>query len=272
MSGKSNKQYKNIKTRLIAGFFVGYGLYMQTFSCYNKLNRYTPRAMKKLLAIALSILSFTGLANAQDVLKGTVYENSSNTKLDNVFIRDGNNKQITLTDKNGDFSIKTATGHILIFTSPGYNPDTLYLIDMRPKKVVLIPQFIALNQVNIRSTRLAFDPRKEYPDVYQKSKVYAFSPSTWFSKEGKDARRLKKFFQREAQERHVDEVFNKAYVGSIVPLKGQELENFITLYRPSYAFLRNNNAESMVAYINDSYKKYQALPADKRSLQPLTTP
>jgi hypothetical protein len=226
--------------------------------------------MKKLFAIAILILSVSGLAHAQDLLKGTVYENGTNVKLDNVFIRDNNNKQITLTDKNGDFSIKAATGHILIFTSPGYNPDTLYLIDLRPKKVMLSPQFIALNQVNVHSTRLAFDPRKEYPEIYEKSKVYAFSPSTWFSKEGKDARRLKKFFQREAQERHVDEVFNKAYVGSIVPLKGQELENFITLYRPTYAFLRNNNAESLVAYINDSYKKFQALPADKRSLQPLT--
>ncbi|OOQ56463.1 peptidase associated/transthyretin-like domain-containing protein [Mucilaginibacter pedocola] len=228
--------------------------------------------MKKLFAIVIAAIATTSIANAQDVLKGTVYEHGNNTKLDNVFIQDINNKQITLTDKNGDFNIKAATGHTLIFTSPGYFPDTLYLIDTRPKRIELSPQFISLNQVNVRSTRLSFDPRKEYPEVYEKSKVYAFSPSTWFSKEGKDARRLKKFFQREAQEKHVDEVFNKAYVGSIIPLKGQDLENFLTLYRPSYAFLRNNNAESLVAYINDSYKKYQALPADKRTLPALTTP
>nr|WP_294947752.1 hypothetical protein [uncultured Mucilaginibacter sp.] len=227
--------------------------------------------MKKIFSAITLILLVAGLSHAQGVLKGTVVESGTNAKLKDVFIRDNNNKQITLTDKNGDFSIKTATGHILIFTSPGYNPDTLYLVDMRPKRVTLTSVAIALGQVNIRSTRIAFDPRKEYPEVYEKSRVYAFSPSTWFSKEGKDARRLKKFFQREAQERHVDEVFNKAYVGSIVPLKGQDLENFITLYRPSYAFLRNNNAESLVAYINDSYKKFEALPPEKRSLPALTT-
>lgn len=228
--------------------------------------------MKKIFSLIILTLTAVAFAQAQDLLKGTVVENGSNTRLNNVFIRDNNNKQITLTDKNGDFSIKTATGHTLIFTSPGYTPDTLYVIDMRPKRVAMVSVAIALGQVNIRSTRLAFDPHKEYPEVYTKSKVYAFSPSTWFSKEGKDARRLKKYFQREAQERHVDEVFSKAYVGSIVPLKGQDLENFITLYRPTYAFLRSNNAESLVAYINDSYKKFQALPADKRSLPPLTTP
>lgn len=227
--------------------------------------------MKKIFSAITLILLVVSLAHAQEALKGTVVESGTNAKLKDVFIRDNNSKQITLTDKNGDFSIKTTTGHVLIFTSPGYNPDTLYLVDLRPKRVTLTSVAIALGQVNVRSTRLAFDPHKEYPEVYQKSRVYAFSPSTWFSKEGKDARRLKKFFQREAQERHVDEVFNKAYVGSIVPLKGQDLENFITLYRPSYAFLRSNNAESLVAYINDSYKKFEALPPEKRTLPTLVT-
>jgi hypothetical protein len=124
--------------------------------------------------------------------------------------------------------------------------------------------------VSISASRQAFDPKKEYPDVYQKSKVYVLSPSSWFGKENRDARRLKRYFRTEAEERHVDAVFTRAYVGSIVPLKGKDLEDFMTLYRPSYAFLRSNNSESLVAYINDSYKKFQTLPPEKRSLQRLT--
>ena len=226
--------------------------------------------MKKILFAVALLFSATDAVLAQSAMNGTVYESKSNIRVNNVFVRDNNNKQITLTDKNGDFSIKTATGHILIFTSPGYDPDTLYVVDLRPKRVELTSQTIALNSVTVRSTRLAFDPRKEYPEVYEKSKVYAFSPSTWFSKEGQDARRLKKYFRSEAEQRRIDEVFNKAYVGSIVPLKGPDLENFMALYRPTYAFVRSNNAESVVAYINDSYKKFQALPPDKRSLPPLS--
>ena len=75
---------------------------------------------------------------------------------------------------------------------------------------------------------------------------------------------FKRFFANEAQERHVDEVYTKTYVGSIVPLKGQQLEDFMTLFRPTYAFIHNNNGPSLAAYINDSYKKYLALPPDKR--------
>ncbi len=227
--------------------------------------------MKKFFCIALLGL-IVGSVNAQDVLKGSVHENGNNNTLPDVFIRDINNKQATLTDQNGDFSIKTAEGHTLIFNSPGYISDTLYVINMKPKKIELKSMSISLREVNISTTRRdSFDPHKEYPEIYEKSKVYVMSPSTWFSKEGKDARRLKRYFAHEEQERHVDEVYTRTYVGSIVPLKGQDLDNFMTLYRPTYAFLRNNNGPSLVAYINDSYKKYMALPADKRVLPSLTS-
>jgi hypothetical protein len=226
--------------------------------------------MLKIYSAIVILLFAATVSNAQSVVKGTVYESGTNTRLNNVFVRDNNNRQVTITDKNGNFSIRAAVGHTLIFNSPGYVSDTLYVIDLRPKKVEMVTQTINLRQVTVNATRTNFDPRAEYPEVYEKSKVYAFSPSTWFSKEGKDARRLKRYFKHEAEERHVDAVFTPAYVGSIVPLKGNDLVNFISLYRPTYAFLRNNEGPSLVAYINDSYKKFLALPPEQRKLQSLT--
>lgn len=225
--------------------------------------------MKKLLSVAAILLFIASFAHGQSTYKGTVYENGTNTRLSDVFIRDANSRQVSITDKNGNFTITTAAGHTLIFNSPGYNSDTLYLVDMAPKKIMLTTQRISLSQVNITATRNAFNPREEYPEVYEKSKVYVFSPSTWFSGEGKKARRLKRYFQHEAEERNVDAAFSPGYVSGIVPLKGNDLENFMTMFRPSYAFLRSNNRESMAAYINDSYKKFMALPADKRAPQAL---
>lgn len=218
-----------------------------------------------------AILFATASVNAQGLLKGSVADNSNSAKLTNVFIRDNNSKQVTITDDNGKFAIKTETGHILIFESPGYVSDTLYVVDMAQKKISLTPKIIALREVTINSTRqAAFDPHKEYPEVYTKSKVYPLSPSSWFGKEGRDARRLKKYFKKEEDERHVDAIFTKEYVGSIVPLKGKDLENFMTMYRPTYAFLTSNDAESLAVYINDSYKKFQALPPEKRALPKLS--
>lgn len=218
----------------------------------------------KLFAIAL-LVSAVGTAHAQGLLKGSVHERGSNAKLTNVFIRDINNNQLTLVDKNGDFQIKTATGHTLIINSPGYVSDTLYVIDMTPKKINMTVLTIALREVNINSNRATFNPHEEYPEVYQKSKVYVLSPSSWFGKDAKDARRLKRYFAEEEEDQKVDAVFNMAYVGSLVPLKGQDLENFMTLYRPSYDFVKSNTRESMAVYVNDSYKKYMALPPEKRT-------
>jgi hypothetical protein len=42
------------------------------------------------------------------------------------------------------------------------------------------------------------------------------------------------------------------------------------MYRPTYAFVTSNSSESLAVYINDSYKKFEALPPDKRVLPKLT--
>src|SRR5581483_559751 len=139
-------------------------------------------------------------------------------------------------------------------------------------RVQMKSQPIQLREVNITAARTAaFDPHKEYPEVYEKAKLYPLSPSTWFGRDAKNARRLKRYFKNEQEERQVDKIFTRAYVGSIVPLKGQDLEDFMTMYRPSYKFITSNNSESLAAYISDSYKKYKDLPPEKRHLQPLVS-
>ena len=224
--------------------------------------------IRYILIVLLGLIA--GSVNAQGLLKGTVHESASGNKLPDVFIRNTNNKQLALTDKDGNFSIKAETGNLLIFDSPGYMSDTLYLVDLSPKKIELTTKTIALREVKINSSRQAFDPHKEYPEIYTKSKLYVLSPTTWFGKEATDARRLKRYFRREAEERQIDAVFTRAYVGSIVPLKDTELDDFMLMYRPTYAFIKGNNNVSLAVYINDSYKKYQALPPDKRKPQSLT--
>ena len=220
----------------------------------------------------LLLVSMAGSIKAQQLLKGTIYESSGGARLPDVFVRNINNKQLAISDKQGNFSVKAETGNTLIFEAPGYIPDTLYLIDMLPKKIQLSTQTIALREVKISSTREAFDPHKEYPEIYTKSKLYVLSPTTWFGKEARDARRMKKFFRREQEERRVDAVFTRTYVGSIVPLKGEDLDDFMLMFRPTYDFIKGNNNVSLAVYINDSYKKFAALPPEKRKPQKLVTP
>ena len=222
---------------------------------------------KYILLAALIISIKTSFA--QGVLSGTVTEVGKNIKLNNVFIRDINNKQVALSDNTGSFDIRAITGNTLIFTLPGYVSDTLYLVDLKPKHIELKLQGITLSEVSIKETNAPFNPREEYPEVYEKSK-FALSPSNWFGKEARDARRLKHYFDNEEQQRQIDAAFNRALVSSIVPLKGRELDGFMALYRPTIDFVKSSSPQTMTLYINDSYRKFMALPPDKRILPSLT--
>ncbi|GAA4330599.1 hypothetical protein GCM10023149_35910 [Mucilaginibacter gynuensis] len=216
----------------------------------------------------LILLLASASVNAQ-LLKGTVYDGGGSTRLPNVFIQNLTTKQAFLADKNGNFQIKAASGHLLVFSSPTYTSDTVFVTDMSPKKIRMVSLPIALRDVNINATRQKFDPHTEYPDIYTKSKVYVLSPSSWFSREGRNARRLKRFFAKEEKERAIDDAFSKAYVSSLIPLRGEELDSFMSLYRPTYEFVTGNSKQTMVVYISDSYKKFMALPPEKRKLEQL---
>ncbi len=215
---------------------------------------------------------FVGGAIAQPLLEGGVREKVSGNKMADVIIRNINNKELTLTDKNGKFKIRAVSGQRLIFSSPGYISDTLYLVNIKPKFVEMLSAPMALSEVNVSSRRLAFDPHAEYPDVYEKAKIYPLSPSTIFSRESRNARKLKKYFVHEEQDRYIDSKYTKVYVSGILPLKGQELEEFISMSRPTYDFLKKTDGVELVLYVNDKYKEFKVMPQGQQSLQKVATP
>ena len=211
-------------------------------------------------------------AIAQPLLEGGVREKATGKKLSDVFVRNTNNKEVTLTDKNGRFKIRAVSGQQLIFSSAGYISDTLYLVNDQPKFIELLAMPTTLSDVNIRSTRVAFDPHAEYPDVYEKAKIYPLSPSTIFSRESRNARKLKKYFAHEEQDRYIDSKYTKVYVSGILPLKGTELEEFMTMSRPTYEFLKKTEGAELVLYVNDKYKEFKTMPPGHYSLQKTATP
>ncbi len=218
----------------------------------------------KFFIAALLFLFIASAANAQDYLKGKVVDSSTDKGLSDVFIKNVTKNKITVTEEDGKFEIPGTVGNLLIFTSPGYVSDTLLVVDTRTLSVRLKTNPALLNEVNINSTRGTFDPHTEYPEIYTKSKVYILSPSSIFSKEAKNARRLKKYFAQEEKERAVDQAFSIAYVSSIIPLRGIELQTFMAMYRPSYDFIQSNSGPTLAAYVNDSYIKYKALTPEQR--------
>lgn len=209
-------------------------------------------------------------AHAQTVLTGTVYQSDSNLRLSNVFIKNLTNKATVLSDASGKFIIPAATSQLLVFSSPGYVSDTLFLTDLKSRRIYLPTQGVLLKDVSVTASG-AFNPKEEYAQVYRQAKITGLSPSQIFGKDARRARRFKRFLDREEQQRKIDAIFNKKLVSDYLPLKGRELEDFMSLYRPTYQAVKNISRDALALYLNDCYKKFMALPAEKRIIPALTT-
>jgi hypothetical protein len=219
-------------------------------------------------------ISVNGIA--QTTCTGVVLEYGNLTKLSSVHVQNLANKETAFSDNSGKFVIKASVNDVIVFSHPGYISDTLFLINLDVKRIYLLPQPFHLNTVTIVDR--AFDPRRDYPEAYVRGdwlKLPAgggitFSPSRLLGKKGRDARHLKRRLEREVIERQIDTLFSKKLVSGFIPLKGRELEDFMSIYRPTLGFLKNASPQDLLLYINDCYKRYKRLPAEQRTLPKLT--
>lgn len=214
-------------------------------------------------------LFFYQQVNAQQV-QGIVVDMATQLRLGQVEVFNRQTKEKTLTSDKGEFTIRAYVNQSLIFYQPGYLPDTLFLIDTKFLKRALILNNRLLKTVVVKGG--AFNPREEYADTYRKAqymklaqnKPFIFSPSRYFGKEGRDARRFKRKLEREIEERKIDSRFNETAVRALTPLNGAELDYFMVLYRPALKKLDKMDEEDFRFYIMNSYKAFKALPAEQR--------
>lgn len=233
--------------------------------------------LKYLLSIALCCI--ISAAMAQGTFKGQVFENKTRIGLANVFIENLTNKQNALSDKAGKFSVKAKLGDVVLFKSVAYQNDTVLVTSLSNTEVFLDLQKIQLKQVDISGTELAKEAPKydkefhNQPIVWHRDRLGNYDGGItwriryWKAGEHEKARLVKQLKNFETMDR-IHELFVPEYVGQYVPLKGEDMDNFIGLYTPSVKVFTAKDF-NMVAYLSDSYKKYQELPADKRKPQPL---
>jgi hypothetical protein len=220
----------------------------------------------------LFIISFASVTQAfsQTFFTGTIIESGTRTKLTNVFINNLSNGKTALTNDAGHFKLPAAVNDIISFSFPGYFTDTIVLLHLRPVKRFMRVKGILLNAAEIKAE--AFDLRKEYPEAYTRGNFLQI-PSTGgvkisltklLGKKGIRARRLKRMLEKEVKERRIDALFNEKVVAAVLPLKGNDLKDFVFMYRPTLSFLKKSSASDLTIYINDSYKKFLLIPLQQR--------
>ena len=233
--------------------------------------------MLRLALLFLLVLS-AAMASAQKKLTGRVLENGTRVGLGDVFIENLNNKQSAFTDQKGRFSIAAKTGDLLTLKGFAYQNDTLLVTDLNNKEVFLEPKRNELAQVNITNTEIkklnTYDPQFHgQPVIYQRNKDGSFKGGIilrmWYWK--KDEKKKAKLQKRQKEFETADRIaaiFTAGNLTKYVPLKEEDMNNFIALYTPNVKTYTSNDF-NLLSYLNDSYKKYQALPVDKRKPESL---
>lgn len=224
-----------------------------------------------ILALLLSAICFN--ARAQSTLMGRIYEYKTHIHLQSIKVTNLNSKQYTLSDTAGIFYIYAKTGDLLVFKGYAYKPDTVSIINKNHLEIYLVPEGKTLNEVNVASsttdTKLGNlkDPTLTgAPVFYQRDANGAYKGGVALRfGYGKDKKAIhsKQLTDEEIADEKIDEAFNEKTVSQTIPLRGEELKNFVLMYRPERSVFKAPSF-NMTVYLNDSYKKYMALPADKR--------
>jgi hypothetical protein len=226
--------------------------------------------------LLLALVWYAG--HSQQILGGKIVRKGSTEVLSGVSIINVNQKKINVSDLGGNYKIPALAGDTLLFSSAGYLPDTViaspYMF-LENFLVPLIPRIMALPPVRVdeasnyqidsikRREDYAFLWKKRHPITLMNEKRsqdgpgFSFSPIGYFSSTEFRKRRLKKRLRQEEEDYYVDYKFPRARIAQLTQLKGDSLQIFMVVYRPSYKFCRAANSEDILYYINERLKAFR---------------
>jgi hypothetical protein len=141
-----------------------------------------------------------------------------------------------------------------------------------PLAINLAPKPLVLQEVRVSTRSYQADSverRNYYSHIWDKRNTgltgghtpggfgISLSPLSFFSRESKQKRQLKKRLARYEEDAFIDQSFPMAWVQWITGLKDDSLRLFMYRYRPSYAFCRKTEELGMIVYINDKLKEFR---------------
>lgn len=228
-----------------------------------------------IILLLFAHLSFE--VSAQQPFMGRIYKKGSKELLSSVSIQNLSHLKYNLSDQGGNFRIEASDGDTLIFSSAGYQTDTLtitssmfvgeYHIFMEPRVVLLAAVRVgALSNYQLDS----MERRKDYEWVYgrrgstpvlDKKKagdgVGASMTLPSFSSGDRQIEKLRKRLVTEEEDFYIDSRFTREYVTRLTHLQGDALDQFMVKYRPAYKWCRMATNTDMLLWINDSFKKFK---------------
>lgn len=232
--------------------------------------------MLKNLCILLLFSFPIHLCAQNNILTGNVFDNDNRAvALEGATIKNLSNQLFALSDKDGHFAVAAKIGDLVTFSRVGYVTDTIYLINLFPKNVYLLPQVNNLKTVDVTGTKLS-------PYLNLRDPNAAPSKSIDYSKErgglrlnlgyGKFRKERLKIQELEENQRYEQEIaqnFNEETIKKLVNFQGLGIKDFIQLYRPTVEQVKAERPFNYAYHAAKSYAAWLKLPPDQRKLPSL---
>jgi hypothetical protein len=226
------------------------------------------------LIVVLLLLNFCCNINAQSLLKGKIYEAETDSIIAAANVFNLNTKISVRSEIDGNYRIAATEGDQVVFSIAGFKPDTVtvaYSILITQYDATLHRQIISLKPVTVTGSYQAdsMARRNYYSYMYERQPGITgrnrpadgvgivVSPLSFFSREARQKRQLKKRLIREEREAFIDHSFPVQWIEKLTDLHGDSLSLFMYRYRPSYSFCRKTDRAKMLVYINDKLKEFK---------------
>lgn len=245
--------------------------------------------MKNLQNIVILLLFFAIVptAIAQKKIEGIVSDFHTKQRISKVTIRNIRTNEEVYNNTKGEFSILAEKGDALIATSREYFPDTV-VVSMSP--VILFHlkrESIYIDEVSVVAKKDPDEILKKAKTDYEKAFRLSESGDLFsvgqngaglsinsiyslFSREAKNAKRLKKLIENDYKDNVIEYKFSTQLVSRTTGLTGDELDKFRRIFKPSYFFIISCTQYELTNYIKDCYQKYQKNPS-RYFIEPLPT-
>ena len=228
----------------------------------------------RLILIIIALLAGSDQLCAQQTLYGKVYEAFTDSVIATVNIFNTRTKSSIRSGADGSYSLSAAEGDIIIFSASGFKPDTItvsFSLLLTRFDLSLHKQIVLLKEIKVTGSYKndSLNRRNYYSHIYAKQAGITgrnrpadgigvtLSPISFFSKESKQKRTLRKRLEKEEKESFIDHSFPLVWVKSITGLNGDSLSLFMYRYRPSYSFCRKTDRQGMRVYINSKVKEFR---------------
>lgn len=223
---------------------------------------------------------------AQTVTTGTVFDYSKKTiSLPGVSVRNLNSKKTTSTNREGKYTIAATVGDLIEFSAVGYHTDTLYLTNLLNRTIYLPVKSNSLADVDVRGVRMnsqitdAKDPLAEKYTLLNTGgnlnrkrmtdEVGGLSLNLGYGKYKRQQRKEAELEEKDMYQEEIDANFSEKAVTDLTKLQGEDLKNFMIIYRPSVEQIKAERPYRYNYYISRAFVAWQKLTPQQKKLQDL---